>query len=63
MLVNERNKWRDAFARGAKVGMPYLDEYRANRDSESFRMGKGVEVLCERILYLEELLRELEESK
>lgn len=60
MLVDERNSWRDAFKQGDGPDVYYLDLYRENRNSESWRMSGCVEVLCEYVLYLESKIEELE---
>lgn len=56
MLVEQRNNWRKELEEGRKpdVTWIYLDDYRKNRDSDSWRMASGVEQLCEYILYLED---------
>jgi hypothetical protein len=59
MLVDERNSWRDAFKQGDGPDMYYLDLYRENRNSESWRMSRTSELLCEYVLYLESKIEEL----
>jgi hypothetical protein len=55
MLVDERNKWRKEFE-GGDENLIILNEYRKNRESESWRVSREVERLCEYALYLEGLL-------
>ena len=46
MLVNERNGWRKEFQDGEKKCV-ILEEYRKNRNSESWRLTRAVEELAE----------------
>lgn len=59
MLVEQRNEWRRAFEVGESPIMPMLDDYRKNRDSESWRFSSYLEKICEYVLYLEESNRYL----
>ena len=58
MLVQDRNDTLEYFLKGGKPhGL--LEDYRENRNSESWRVSRQVEELCEYILYLERKLEEL----
>ena len=57
MLVDQRNGWRKAFESGKAIESILLKEYKNNRESNSFRMTRSVEELCEYILYLEDKVK------
>ena len=50
-LVSSRDKWKKGFSKGKTPR--FLEQYRANRDSEQWRSSGFAEELCEYILYLE----------
>jgi len=55
MLVQDRNDMLEYFLKGGKPhGL--LEDYRENRNSESWRVSRQVEELMEFILYLEDQL-------
>lgn len=51
MLVAQRDKWKKEFSEG-KVPL-FFDEYKHNRNSESWRLSKAFEEVLEYCLYLE----------
>lgn len=57
MLVDQRNEWRRAFESGKSLESKLLQDYKNNRESNSFRMSRSVEELCEYILYLESKIK------
>lgn len=57
-LVKQRGKWLSHFRSGGFPSSQVLQDYRHNRDSESWRVSASVEELCEYILYLEEQVNE-----
>lgn len=51
MLVVQRNKWKEEFSQGR---IPFLvEEYKHNRERESWRLSKAIEEVLEYCLYLE----------
>lgn len=61
LVVSARDKWRDEIQLNQTMGgHPILNEYRAKRDSNEFRINSGIEQLCEYILYLEDRNKELQ---
>lgn len=58
-LVQDRNDMLEYFLKGGKPhGL--LEDYRENRDSESWRVSRQVEELCEYVLFLEQRLKDYE---
>lgn len=57
MLVEQRNEWKREFEEGIKPFNPVLDEYKANRNSESWRSSSMSERICEYTLFLESNVR------
>jgi hypothetical protein len=58
MLVEERERWRKEYEAGTKLNSPILNQYRANRNSELWRVSRAVEQLCEYVVYLERELHD-----
>jgi len=57
MLIQDRNDMLEYFLKGGKPhGL--LEDYRENRNSESWRVSRQVEELMEFILFLEKRLEE-----
>lgn len=52
-VVDERNQWRKSFEEGEWLNDKILEDYRLNRDNDTWRLSRNVERLCEYILYLE----------
>lgn len=59
MLTEQRNNWNIEFKKTGMCNNVYLNNYRINKDSNSWRMSSGVEHLCEYILFLEEKVGDL----
>lgn len=55
-LVEEREAWYEDYQTGKSCASPLLEEYRWNRNSNSWRSSRAVEELCEYILFLEDKL-------
>ena len=54
LVVHARNKWRDQIElNNGLVNCSILDRYRKERNSNSMRLPREIEQLCEYILYLE----------
>ena len=53
-LVEQRNKWREAYEAGEKPSNHFLCEYRKYRNSELWRASRQSEELFEYIMYLED---------
>ncbi|MNC36611.1 hypothetical protein D3C76_429810 [compost metagenome] len=61
LVVPARNKWRDEIILNETMdNHVWLNAYRANRDSNQFRMGREAERLCEYVLFLENKIDSLE---
>lgn len=58
-LVQERNEWRACFQMGVLPTFGPLLDYRENRNSEAWRASTQVEELCEYVLHLEAVNRQL----
>lgn len=54
----ERKLWKKRFERGIRVESPWLEDYEKNRYSNLWRSTRGLEKLCEYILYLESKMTE-----
>jgi hypothetical protein len=55
MLVEQRLQWLAKFKEGFRPSSSVLEDYRKHRLSNSWRASKGIEELCEYIIYLESI--------
>ena len=53
-LIEDRNSIRASIEALGYLDYPILNDYKANRNSELWRVSRAVEELCEYILYLED---------
>lgn len=52
-LLNEREMFRKLIEKNGCPQWPVLEDYRANRNSNSWRTTTSLERICEYIIYLE----------